>query len=41
MLGAVYTSTELFMMTDSSPGCADTWAFLDRRLEVREAQPEG
>ena len=29
----MYTSTELFMLTDASDNFADTWAFLDRRLE--------
>jgi ubiquinone biosynthesis protein COQ9 len=33
VLGGVYSSTELFMLTDRSPDFADTWAFLDRRLE--------
>ncbi|KAK3251769.1 hypothetical protein CYMTET_38901 [Cymbomonas tetramitiformis] len=33
ILGGVYTSTELFMITDCSAGFEDTWAFLDRRLE--------
>jgi ubiquinone biosynthesis protein COQ9 len=32
-LAGVYTSTELFMLTDASDNFADTWAFLDRRLE--------
>ena len=31
-LGAVYSATELFMITDTSPEFADTWAFLDRRI---------
>lgn len=29
----MYTSTELFMLTDASDNFADTWAFLNRRLE--------
>lgn len=29
----VYTATELFMLTDYSPGYADTWQSLDRRLQ--------
>mmetsp|Transcript_17894 Transcript_17894/g.21430 ORF Transcript_17894/g.21430 Transcript_17894/m.21430 type:complete len:360 (+) Transcript_17894:90-1169(+) len=33
ILGAVYTSTELYMITDTSPDFHDTWEFLDRRLE--------
>ncbi len=30
LIGGVYTSTELFMITDSSEGHKDTWAYLDR-----------
>ncbi|KAI9025695.1 COQ9-domain-containing protein [Hyaloraphidium curvatum] len=37
MLGAVYSSTELFMVEDKSPGRAETKAFLDRRLADVEA----
>ena len=33
LAATVYASTELFMLTDRSAGCADTWAFLDRRLQ--------
>jgi len=29
----VYTATEAFMLTDYSPGYADTWEALDRRLQ--------
>lgn len=32
-LSAVYASTVLFWLGDLSEGCADTWAFLDRRIE--------
>lgn len=32
LLMGVSASTELFMLTDRSPGFNDTWAFLDRRL---------
>jgi ubiquinone biosynthesis protein COQ9 len=32
-LQAIYTSTELYMLTDFSPGHADTWQALDRRVE--------
>jgi ubiquinone biosynthesis protein COQ9 len=32
MLAGVYTSTELFMVQDSSPGFEETLGFLDRRL---------
>ena len=33
LLAAVYAATELFMITDYSPGYADTWQSLDRRLK--------
>lgn len=32
LLAGVIATTELFMITDFSPGYADTWASLDRRL---------
>lgn len=32
LLAGVYAATELFMITDYSPGYADTWKALDRRL---------
>lgn len=32
LLGGVYCSTQLYMLTDASPGFADTWAALRRRL---------
>ena len=32
LLAGVIGTTELFMITDFSPGYADTWASLDRRL---------
>lgn len=32
-LGAVYSSTVLFWLNDDSDGFAETWAFLDRRIE--------
>jgi len=32
-LGAVYVTTELHMLTDTSPGYHDTWAFLSSRME--------
>ncbi|MEZ5863662.1 MAG: COQ9 family protein [Geminicoccaceae bacterium] len=32
-LGAVLTSTFLYWLEDHSPGHADSWAFLDRRIE--------
>ena len=33
LLAGVYAATELFMITDYSPGYEDTWKSLDRRLE--------
>ncbi|KAF0695264.1 Aste57867_13906 [Aphanomyces stellatus] len=33
VLTGVYTSTELFMLTDQSPNYEETWRFLDRRIE--------
>ncbi|KAG9413682.1 Ubiquinone biosynthesis protein coq9, mitochondrial [Aphanomyces cochlioides] len=33
VLTGVYTSTELFMLTDQSPNHEETWRFLDRRIE--------
>ncbi|KAJ3334519.1 Ubiquinone biosynthesis protein coq9, mitochondrial, partial [Kappamyces sp. JEL0680] len=32
LLASVYTSTELFMTTDTSPDYANTMKFLDRRI---------
>lgn len=32
-LAGVYSSTVLYWLGDDSPGHADTWAFLDRRIE--------
>jgi ubiquinone biosynthesis protein COQ9 len=32
-VSAIYTTTELYMITDGSPNFRDTWNFLDRRLE--------
>jgi ubiquinone biosynthesis protein COQ9 len=38
-LQVVYTTTELYMLTDKSQGHQDTWAALHRRLEdVRSAE---
>ena len=31
-LSAVYSATLLYWMSDDSEGCAESWAFLDRRL---------
>jgi ubiquinone biosynthesis protein COQ9 len=33
LLSGVYTATLLFWFSDDSDGAADTWAFLDRRIE--------
>ena len=33
VLAAVYGSAELYMLTDTSEGHADTWAFVQRRLD--------
>jgi ubiquinone biosynthesis protein COQ9 len=33
ILGSVYSATVLFWLGDASPGFANTWAFLDRRIE--------
>lgn len=32
-LAAVYTATVLYWLDDESEDCADTWSFLDRRLD--------
>lgn len=36
VLAALYTATEAYMLTDYSPGFADTWEALDRRLDELE-----
>lgn len=33
LLAGVYATTEAYMLTDYSPGYADTWEALDRRLQ--------
>ena len=33
LLAAVYASTLLYWLADDSPGFAETWAFLDRRID--------
>ena len=33
LLAGVYSSTVLYWLNDRSADCADTWAFLDRRIE--------
>ncbi len=32
ILAAIYSATVIFWLNDRSPGAAETWAFLDRRL---------
>ncbi len=33
ILGGIYSSTEVYMLTDSSPDFGDTWKFLDSRVK--------
>ncbi|EEF46249.1 ubiquinone biosynthesis protein COQ9-B, mitochondrial [Ricinus communis] len=33
VLGGIYSTTEVYMLTDSSPDFRDTWAFLDNRVK--------
>ncbi|GAQ81879.1 hypothetical protein KFL_000930250 [Klebsormidium nitens] len=33
LVAAVYGATEVYMLTDFSPGFAETWKFLERRIE--------
>ncbi|KAK8991511.1 hypothetical protein V6N11_062522 [Hibiscus sabdariffa] len=33
VLGGIYSTTEIYMLTDSSPEFRDTWLFLDNRVE--------
>ncbi|XP_047332044.1 ubiquinone biosynthesis protein COQ9-A, mitochondrial [Impatiens glandulifera] len=33
VLGTIYSSTEVYMLTDNSPDFRDTWAFLDGRVK--------
>lgn len=33
VLGAIYSTTEVYMLTDSSPDFRDTWSFLDNRVK--------
>jgi len=40
-LGAVYCTTELYMLQDKSEEFVDTWEFLDRRLADLEELKEG
>ena len=41
VLQVIYTTTELYMLTDFSPDHADTWQALDRRVEDAQALGEG
>ena len=33
LLAGVYSTTVLYWLNDKSAGCADSWAFLDRRID--------
>lgn len=33
VLGGIYSTTEIYMLTDNSPNFGDTWAFLDDRVK--------
>ncbi|CAB4268714.1 unnamed protein product [Prunus armeniaca] len=33
VLGGIYSTTEIYMLTDNSPDFCDTWAFLDDRVK--------
>ncbi|KAH1216385.1 Ubiquinone biosynthesis protein COQ9, mitochondrial [Glycine max] len=33
ILGGIYSTTEIYMLTDTSPDFRDTWAFLDARVK--------
>ncbi|XVF17668.1 hypothetical protein REPUB_Repub10bG0143300 [Reevesia pubescens] len=33
VLGRIYSTTEIYMLTDSSPEFCDTWLFLDDRVK--------
>ncbi|KAK7347886.1 hypothetical protein VNO80_22427 [Phaseolus coccineus] len=33
ILGGIYSTTEIYMLTDNSPDFRDTWAFLDARVK--------
>ncbi|CAA6659302.1 unnamed protein product [Spirodela intermedia] len=33
VLGGIYSASEIFMLTDDSPGFHDTWLFLDHRIK--------
>ncbi|KAM1175733.1 hypothetical protein ACFXTH_028151 [Malus domestica] len=33
VLGGIYSTTEIYMLTDDSPDFRDTWAFLDNRVK--------
>lgn len=40
-LQAVYSATELYMLTDKSPGHQDTWSALERRMQDVERAGQG
>lgn len=33
LVGSIYSSAEVYMLTDTSPGFSDTWAYVDRRID--------
>ena len=33
VLAGIYSTTEIYMLTDTSPDFRDTWAFLDARVK--------
>jgi len=39
LLAGAYSATVLYWLNDNSPGCAETWRFLQRRLEEAMALP--
>lgn len=41
VLGVTYHATELYWLTDTSPGKADTWRFLERKLQGSHAFRSG
>ncbi len=41
LLAGVYAATLLYWLGDDSPGCARTWAFLDRRIADVMRVPQG
>ena len=39
LLAGVYSATLLYWLNDRSPGCADTWRFLEQRIDEALALP--